>query len=215
MNIWIAASDGKTDLVEKYIKEQGFTANCKDPNGYTPLHAAASYGHRTLLAKLVKEFGGDINIKDEDGDTPLHHVEDVITARYMVEELDANYNLKNNEGQTPLETFESDVDSSPELVQYMKSLGNTEGVTGSDNGNFLDGIDAEQYEQYKENLKYTLSTEIPQDEESLARQRRVQEIMNGDNVDEELEKYVRDLIHQQLFTGADNAESEPSMKRRK
>lgn len=31
------------------------------------------------------DIGGDVNITDEDGDTPLYTVEDVATARWLVE----------------------------------------------------------------------------------------------------------------------------------
>ena len=31
------------------------------------------------------DIGGDVNVTDEDGDTPLYTVEDVATARWLVE----------------------------------------------------------------------------------------------------------------------------------
>lgn len=99
-NIWVAASDNEIDVVKSYITSGKHTANDKDANGYTPVHAAASYGHLELLTYLVKEAGGDINIVDEEGDTPLHSVEDLATAKYIVEELKGDYKIKNKEGQT-------------------------------------------------------------------------------------------------------------------
>ena len=39
-----------------------------------------------FIAVLDRE-GGDINIQDNEGDTPLHHVEDLKTAKYIVEEI--------------------------------------------------------------------------------------------------------------------------------
>lgn len=43
MNVWIAASDGRTSTVEKLLQESyQRDGNVKDPNGYTPVHAAAA-----------------------------------------------------------------------------------------------------------------------------------------------------------------------------
>lgn len=98
-NIWIAASDNNIKVVEDYLNA-GQNANTKDPNGYTPVHAAASYGHLPLL-KLLIQKGGDVNIQDVDGDTPLHHCEDLETAKYMVEQLKCDWTIKNHEGQRP------------------------------------------------------------------------------------------------------------------
>ena len=92
-NIWIAAADNQRQIVEQYINSNEYTPNSKDPNGYTAIHAAASYGHLNLLQYLI-EKGGDINIQDNEGDTPLHHVEDLKTAKYIVEKLGASYKIK-------------------------------------------------------------------------------------------------------------------------
>ena len=92
-NIWIAAADNQRQIVEHYITSGEFTPNSKDPNGYTPIHAAASYGHINLLQYLI-DNGGDINIQDNEGDTPLHHVEDVKSAKYLIENLHADYKVK-------------------------------------------------------------------------------------------------------------------------
>ncbi len=68
MNVWIAASDNRIDLVEKYLQ-----SGMQQPTrrGWLPpAHAAASYGHRDLLLELINVYNGDINVEDEDGDTP-------------------------------------------------------------------------------------------------------------------------------------------------
>lgn len=98
-NIWIAASDGNVDYVRELISSGAHTPNDKDPNGYTPLHAATSYGHTDLLRYLLNN-GGDISIADNDGDTLLHIVEDLKTAQMLVEEFNADWKAKNEEGQT-------------------------------------------------------------------------------------------------------------------
>lgn len=98
-NIWIAASDNDIEYVKNAIGSGKNTANDKDANGYTPVHAAASYGHLELLRYLISQ-GGNVNIADSDGDTPLHSVEDVTTAKILIEEFSADWRLKNSEGQT-------------------------------------------------------------------------------------------------------------------
>lgn len=42
-NIWIAASDGKLDLVKAFVAS-GVAVNAQDENGYSPIHAASSWG---------------------------------------------------------------------------------------------------------------------------------------------------------------------------
>ncbi|KAL6939235.1 hypothetical protein ACO0RG_003068 [Hanseniaspora osmophila] len=198
MNIWIAASDGRQDLVEKYLAS-GLSAVAKDPNGYTPMHAAAAYSHLQLLEFLVNKHNGDINVRDEDGDTPLHHVEDVATAKFVIEQLHADPNLRNNEHLTALDNVLQDSDSDPQLIEYLKSVTLKDGQHGNIQEQLTGLINEDELNQFKENVKLSLATEVPQDEESLQRQKRLQEIMNGDNVDENLEQYITEIIHEQLL----------------
>lgn len=73
--------------------------NAPDSFTYTPMHAAASYAQLDVLAYLVQQGkihpdelplllippGGDVNITDEDGDTPLYTVENIDTARWLID----------------------------------------------------------------------------------------------------------------------------------
>lgn len=215
MNIWTAASDGRQDLVEQILAQNsGLNANSKDPNGYTPVHAAAAYGHIELLKKLCKQYNGDINIRDSDGDTPLHHCEDVDTARVIVEELGADINLTNEEEKTALQSFEEDAEF-PELIQYMRLK------CGIPQDQDSLGIDTEQLQQFKDSIRYTLETE-PEDSndpESQARRQKLEQIIQGENAEQELENYIREIIRSQIMTGGQSQESQqdsgPGAKRRK
>lgn len=48
-NIWIAASDGKLDLVKAFVAS-GVAVNAQDENGYSAIHAAASWGEFSFFA---------------------------------------------------------------------------------------------------------------------------------------------------------------------
>lgn len=202
-NIWVAAADNQVDIVQSHLDLGNFTPNSKDPNGYTPIHAAASYGHINLL-KLLIQNGGDINIQDNEGDTPLHHVEDLATATIMVEELKADYKLKNSEGQTPAEYIEEDGEL-PELAQYLRSLAHDQPQSAS----VLDAlpvpgeIDGHQ-------IRYTM--EENQGEFSSQRRQQLEEIMKTENPDEALREFVTSAITEGLANYKGESE-EPSAKR--
>lgn len=75
-NIWIAAGEGRLDLVEYFITHHSVNVNTKDEFSYSPLHAAVSYSQSSVVAFLIQS-GADVNIQDGDGDGPLHVCEDV------------------------------------------------------------------------------------------------------------------------------------------
>ncbi|CCE90066.1 uncharacterized protein TDEL_0A07340 [Torulaspora delbrueckii] len=215
MNIWTAASDGREDVVEQLLAQNnGLNANSKDPNGYTSVHAAAAYGHIELLKKLCKQYNGDINIRDNDGDTPLHHCEDVNTAKIIVEVLGGDISLTNEEGKTALQSFEEDAEF-PELIQYMRLQ------SGIPQDQDSLGIDADQLQQFRDNIRYTLETEPEDlnDPESQARRKKLEQIIQGENAEQELENYIREIIRSQIMTngepGAAEEQKGSNAKRRK
>ncbi|KAI9479256.1 hypothetical protein LPJ78_002676 [Coemansia sp. RSA 989] len=101
-NIWTAASEGDIERVKELVGSDRKLVNAKDPNGYTPLHAAASWKHLQLL-KYLLDNGGDVNIVDSDGDTPLHICEDKQCAELLLKH-GADMERKNKEGLTPVHT---------------------------------------------------------------------------------------------------------------
>ncbi|MBW0470281.1 hypothetical protein O181_009996 [Austropuccinia psidii MF-1] len=115
-NIWVASSDGDLERVKKLI-EAGVPPNIADDNSYTPMHAAASWGRQDVLRYLNSQ-GGNINITDEDGDTPLFSVEDLETAKLVIE-LGGDPLHANDEGLTADECLGEEY---PEISNYLRGL---------------------------------------------------------------------------------------------
>ena len=219
-NIWVAAADNQVKIVESYLDTNDFTPNSKDPNGYTPIHAAASYGHIGLLKLLIKR-GGDINIQDGEGDAPLHHVEELKTAKVMVEELKADWKIENNEGQIPAEYMEED-DEFPELVQYLRSLSHDQPLaTGASEDEITSSLPAPGNIDGHQ-IRYTMENEAPSEELEIddeERRKKIELILNSENPEEALRDLVRNAVHEGMskYKGEQNlvdTESRSSKKRK-
>lgn len=199
MNIWIAASDGNLDKVKEFVG-QGQTANDKDVNGYTPMHAAVSYGHRDLLDYLIS-VGGDVNISDEDGDRPLHVVESLDMAKYLVEELKVDYKVKNSEDQIPLQKLEEE-DEFPELIEYLREL-------TPELSNNKDRDDAKEQEgEYgpdeklpelpaSSSVSYSYEREA-EGEVNEEQRRKIEQIIHGENPQQGMMEYLREAVQNQV-----------------
>ncbi|KAK6199907.1 ankyrin repeat-containing domain protein [Scheffersomyces amazonensis] len=218
-NIWVAAADNQRKIVESYIESGNFTPNAKDPNGYTPIHAAASYGHINLLQYLI-EKGGDINIQDNEGDTPLHHVEDIKTAKFLVEELKANYKLKNDDGLTAAQYIEED-DEFPEVAQYLISLGHEKpDEEDSEPSSMLESLPAPGNIDGHQ-IRYTMENDPNEadlsPEELEERRKKIEAILASENPEEALRDLVKNAVHEGLsqFKDGQDHEEGQSSKRRK
>lgn len=229
-NIWIAASDGNLKLVKEYIESGSSSANAKDPNGYTPIHAAVSYGHIELLRYLISK-GGDINIQDSDGDTPLHHAETVDVAKILINEFKANYKLKNSEGLTPAK-YQEEEDEFPELIEFLNKVENygvesvnnnnkdKESSSQDNNKDNNDGLTLPNGEKFTFKLEKDVSEsgEEVEDEEMKNRRLKLQEIMaNGiddETTDEKLRDFVMSAVHKHVDELRDDDENDNSKRRR-
>lgn len=219
-NIWVAASDGNVDRVERILRESNgsMTPQTKDINGYTPMHAAAAYGHTDLLKKMCSEYNGDINVLDNDGDTPLHHVEDVGTAKLIVEELGGDFTIRNAEGQTPYDSFVENGEDG-ELIEYMRIKSGVADSHGADGSQGEGIINNQLLEEFKDSVRYTLENDPEEgaDESTLQRRRQLEQIITGDNAEEELERYIRTMVREQMLGQGSMGDGmgEPDSKRRK
>ncbi|XP_062843981.1 ankyrin repeat domain-containing protein 49 [Trichomycterus rosablanca] len=68
--LW-AAERNRLITVERLIGSDPSLVNCRDDDGYTPLHRAAYSGHASLLSFLL-DSGADLHARTADGWTPLH-----------------------------------------------------------------------------------------------------------------------------------------------
>ncbi|KAH3679085.1 hypothetical protein WICMUC_001281 [Wickerhamomyces mucosus] len=214
-NIWIAAADNEINLVKQYITSGQYTANSKDPNGYTPIHAAVSYNNLDLLKILIREYSGDINIQDNEGDTPLHHVEDITTAKILIEEYKADFKIKNNDGEIPADYIEQD-NEFPEVVQYLRSL-NHENIINNNNVNILDTLpkDGEVIDGHKIKLSYQNDSDIHIDIDDTKRE-ELRKIVEGENAEEGLKNFLIDQVKTQFLTNDENnVEDSPVTKKRR
>ncbi|TFL03973.1 ankyrin repeat-containing domain protein, partial [Pterulicium gracile] len=115
-NIWVAASDGDLARVTNLIEQHGMSPNAFDDNTYSPMHAGASYGHLHILDYLVAQ-GGNINLQDADGDTPLYCVENIETARWLIDR-GAIVDHRNHENVSPAQWVSED---HPEVGDYIRT----------------------------------------------------------------------------------------------
>ncbi|KAJ6513331.1 ankyrin repeat-containing domain protein [Mycena sanguinolenta] len=116
-NIWVAAGDGDLDRVRHLVEQESFSPNAPDAFTYTPMHAAASYGHLQVLEYLISR-GGDVNVVDADGDTPIYTVENVQTARFLVDH-GAVLDRHNSEGVSPIDHLREEFS---EVANYLQSV---------------------------------------------------------------------------------------------
>lgn len=218
-NIWVAAADNQKDIVQQHIASGQFTPNSKDENGYTPIHAAVSYGHVELLQFLI-DNGGDINVQDNEGDTPLHHVEDLNTAKHLVEKLGADYKRKNNDNMTPGQYIDDDGEF-PEVAQYLLSLSHDK-PEQNDAGSFLSSlpvpgdIDGHQIRYTMEEDNENAQQLSP--EELEERRKKLEAVLTSENPEEALRELVQNAVHEGLreFKQQQGAqEEEPSTKKSK
>ncbi|KAK7033062.1 ankyrin [Favolaschia claudopus] len=116
-NIWVAAGDGELDRVRHLIEHESVSPNAPDPFTYTPMHAAASYGQLQVLEYLIS-CGGDVNVEDSDGDTPIYTVENVETARFLVDH-GAVLDRQNSEGVSPIEHLREEFS---EVANFLQTV---------------------------------------------------------------------------------------------
>ncbi|KAJ7707763.1 ankyrin repeat-containing domain protein [Mycena rosella] len=116
-NIWVAAGDGDLERVRHLVEQESLSPNAPDAFTYTPMHAAASYGQIQILEYLISR-GGDVNVQDGDGDTPIYTVENVTTARFLLDH-GAVLDRQNSEGVSPIDHLQEEFS---EVASYLQSV---------------------------------------------------------------------------------------------
>lgn len=194
-NLWVAAGDGDLERVKELIN-QSISPNIPDPNTYTPMHAAASYGQIEVLAYLVAN-GGDVNITDEDGDTPLYTVENIETARWLVDH-GAVVDRRNNEGISPIEHLSEDFAAVASFLETTSTA----------------SISAPRSQQPSQHSQHVASEQL-----TSALMASVQEIMQRAEVEnrdpeEELRQAVSRTVLEGVVTGFEMSTEEEDIRSR-
>jgi len=153
------------------------------------MHAAASYVQLHVLEYLISH-GGNVDVTDEDGDTPLYTVENVDTARWLVEH-GATVHRQNNEGVSPIQHLSEDF---PQVATYLQTIsipGQT--VTGT-----MSAPNPQQPSQHQQN--------IASEELTSLLMRSVQDVMQraeaeGRDPEEELREVVGRTVLEGVLTG--------------
>lgn len=68
--LW-AAEKNRLSTVERLAASDPSLVNCRDDDGYTPLHRASYSGH-ALVVSFLLDSGADLHARTVDGWTPLH-----------------------------------------------------------------------------------------------------------------------------------------------
>lgn len=80
-------------------------------------------------------------------------------------------------------------------------------------------VNSQLLAQFKDNVRYTLENdpEDGADEATLQRRRQLEQIITGDNAEEELERYIRTMVREQMLGqgSTEHGEEEPDSKRRR
>ncbi|KAL0064852.1 hypothetical protein AAF712_008249 [Marasmius tenuissimus] len=163
--------------------------NAPDPFTYTPMHAAASYGRLHVLEYLVSK-GGNVNVTDSDGDTPLFTVENVETARFLVDH-GAIIDMTNEEGISPIAHLAEDF---PNVSAYLESHPSHTPSSETTNGLSQNSIPTSQYAQHL--ASEHLTSELLSSIQALAEQGVPQE-----QIEEELRRLVGNVVVQGLAGG--------------
>ena len=201
-NIWVAAGEGDLERVRHLIDVEGLSPTVADQWTYTPLHAAASYGQVAILRYLLTHQSSPsdaVNTTDEDGDTPLFTVEDVETARILVEEFGANVRHENSSGDTPAANAEEN--ERTEVAAYLRSVTGEAPMYAPQHGTGSDD------DEEAVSLNPALDGEIDQRTDALME--RVQAILSraqargansGEELTDEEEEELRRVVGESLFT---------------
>lgn len=99
---WVAASDGKLELLKQSLSLLNLTASAADESGYSLLMAASSYRQMDVLEWLLTQPNLNVNATDQDGDTALHYAPHLEVAKFLLERANIDSQIQNSEGKTAL-----------------------------------------------------------------------------------------------------------------
>lgn len=191
-NIWVAAGDGDLERVRELVENQSLSPNVPDAYTYTPMHAAASYGHLHILEYLISK-GGDVNITDDDGDTPLYVVENVETARFLVDH-GAVVDRHNSEGVSPAEHLAEDFQ---EVAAFLEGVSPSRTADSTSSPSISSPSQHQPSHHAQEMASESLTSSLMQSVQDVMQRAEAE----GRDPDEELRQVVGRTVLQGMVTG--------------
>jgi ankyrin repeat protein len=132
------AMDPRADYTVGELLARGFSPNCRNDKGKTPLHLAVGpiqsfyrgfvpAGHYEEIVRRLIVHGADVNARANNGDTPLHWAVSFDAENVMEILIDhgANVNARCNLGSTPLHSAAA---RSPQSTKLLLRRGADHGV---------------------------------------------------------------------------------------
>lgn len=156
------------------------------------MHAAASYGHLHVLEYLISQ-GGDVNITDEDGDTPLYAVENVETARYLVEH-GAVVDRRNADGVSPADYLAEDFQ---EVAAYLETISPTRTADAAPSPALSPPSHPQPSQRAQDLASESLTSSLIQSVQGIMERAEAE----GRDPDEELREVVGRTVLQGVVTG--------------
>ncbi|KAF8625565.1 hypothetical protein AX15_005328 [Amanita polypyramis BW_CC] len=149
-------------------------------------HAAASYGQLDILRYLISR-GGDVNITDDDGDTPLYTVENIETAKFLIDH-GAVVDRRNNDGISPIEHLQEDF---PDVANYLHSL-----TTSGASSNVEPSL-AQPSQHQQEVVSERLTSQLLDSVQGIMQRAEAE----GEDLDEELRQAISRTVLDGVATG--------------
>ena len=201
IDLLLTLIDTRPQAILATLAQHPHLASARDAHGYSLAHAAASYNELAVLRALVQTHQVDVNLRDEDGETPLFAAETAAVAQCLVQELGADPDARNAEGKTAEDKIAEEEGDRHPVCQYLRER---RGAAAAPH-------------PLPDGLKINVGTmeEHAADAPDPDIRRRIDELAaRPDYQSDEVQKQLRELVHE-VVSGLGGGEDQgPSVRRR-